>query len=66
MTPFEERTRIETNVAALCKAIREHNEDETNRWLANIAADVLTDLNRIANALEDIVAKRGEFGDGTT
>jgi hypothetical protein len=64
MTPFEERARIQTNVAKLCKAIRERDEDETNRWLANIGADVLVDLNRIANALEDLVAYRHEFGDG--
>jgi hypothetical protein len=49
---MEDRARIQMNVAALCKAIRQQNEDEINRMVANIGADVLVDLNRIANAAE--------------
>jgi hypothetical protein len=55
---MDDRARISMNVAALCKAIREQDEAEINRWVANIGADVLIDLNRIANALEAIAKPR--------
>lgn len=58
----EDRVRINRNVMALCKAIREQDQDETNRWLANIGADVLVDLNRIANALEVLAGRSEQTG----
>lgn len=56
---MEDRARIQSNVMALCKAIREQDIDEQNRWLANIGADILIDLNRVANALEALAARHG-------